>query len=169
MSKLAVSAAGGAMPAEGHKTRRALLTALASVPALAIPAVAIAATASDGSAEIIALSAEISRRVALGAPERVRIQLLLEQFDGPDNESPHWDAFVESEDFEEETELLFERLMAIPATTQASRAAKVRAFLVHCGCRNWRGPADPLDWEPQQARALLAEFAGMSAEEIANV
>jgi hypothetical protein len=36
MSKPTASAAGGAMPAEGHKTRRAALGALASVPALAI-------------------------------------------------------------------------------------------------------------------------------------
>jgi hypothetical protein len=134
---------------------------LASVSALALPAVAVAATATDGNAQIIALSAEISRRVAIETPERERIE--------PDNESPHWAAFVESEDFEEETELLFERLMAIPATTQTARAAKVRAFLVNVGGASWRGPAEPLDWQEQQARALLAEFAGMSAEEVVNV
>ncbi len=44
MSKLTVSAAGGAMPAEGLKTRRAALGALASLPALvAAPAAAFAA------------------------------------------------------------------------------------------------------------------------------
>ena len=118
-----------------------------------------------------ALSAEISRRVALETPARKRIELLLEQFDGYYNKSrsSHWDALGEIEEYEDETNMLFERMMAIPATTQAARAAKVRAFLVHVGCAPWRGPADPLDWEPKQARALLAEFAGMSAEEIANV
>ena len=151
------------------KTRRAALAALASVSALAIPVVAIAATASDGSAEIIALSAEILRRDGLATPERARIELLLEQFDGRPHESPHWDTFGDLEECEEETNLLFDRMMAIPAATQAARAAKVRAFLVYVECNNWRGPADPLDWQDKQARALLGEFAGMSAEEIANV
>jgi hypothetical protein len=157
------------MAVDKQHSRRAALGALASVSALAIPAVAIAATASDGSAEIIALSAEISRRVALATPARARIELLLEQFDVRPNESPHWDTFGDLEECEEETNLLFDRMMAIPAATQAARAAKVRAFLVHVGCNNWRGPADPLDWQEKQARALLGEFAGMSAEEIANV
>jgi hypothetical protein len=35
MSKPTVSAAGGAMPAEGHKTRRAALRLFAGAPALA--------------------------------------------------------------------------------------------------------------------------------------
>ena len=31
----------------------------------------------------------------------------------------------------------------------------------------WRGPKSNLDWEIEQARALLGEFAGMSEEELA--
>jgi hypothetical protein len=50
MSKQTVSAAGGAMPAEGHKSRRALLRLFGAAPALAIlpagPALALASTAS---------------------------------------------------------------------------------------------------------------------------
>ena len=46
MSKPTVSAAGGAMPAEGHKTRRAALALFGSAPALAIlPAAASPSTA----------------------------------------------------------------------------------------------------------------------------
>ena len=50
MSKPTASAAGGAMPAEGHKTRRAALRLFAGAPALAIlpagSALALASTAS---------------------------------------------------------------------------------------------------------------------------
>ena len=50
MSKLTASADGGAMPAEGHKTRRAALALFAGAPALAIlpagSALALASTAS---------------------------------------------------------------------------------------------------------------------------
>jgi hypothetical protein len=45
MSKPTVSAAGGAMPAEGHKTRRAALRLFAGAPALALPATAALAAA----------------------------------------------------------------------------------------------------------------------------
>jgi hypothetical protein len=67
------------------------------------------------------------------------------------------------------TDRLFARMMAIPATTQAGRAAKVRALLVHVMGKDWRGPGEPLDWPCEQARALLGEFAGMNAEELAAI
>ena len=52
MSKPTVSAAGGAMPAEGHRTRRAALALFGAAPALAVfPAVA----ASDADAELLGL------------------------------------------------------------------------------------------------------------------
>jgi hypothetical protein len=47
MTKPTASAAGGAMPAEGHKTRRAALGALASVPALAVLPVIASSTPID--------------------------------------------------------------------------------------------------------------------------
>jgi hypothetical protein len=68
-----------------------------------------------------------------------------------------------------QADVVFRRMMAIPCTTQAGRAAKVRPFLVHVGHHEWRGPGEDLNWPEEQARMLLAEFAGMSAEEIANV
>ena len=61
---------------------------------------------------------------------------------------------------------MFKRLMAMPAATQPSRAAKVRALIVHVMHGSWRGPASELDWDKEMARALLGEFAGMSAEEL---
>ena len=64
---------------------------------------------------------------------------------------------------------LFARLLAIPATTQIGRAAKVRALLVHVMRDEWRGPADEMEWEKEQARALLGEFAGMSEDELAAI
>jgi hypothetical protein len=39
-------------------------------------------------------------------------------------------------------------------------------------CRSdpeWRGPAGDLDWDIQQARALLGQFAGMTEEELAAI
>ena len=57
-------------------------------------------------------------------------------------------------------------MMAIPAMTQPGRAAKVRALLVHVLRDKWHGPFGPLDWEKAQARALLGEFAGLSAADL---
>ena len=60
MPKSTVSAAGGAMPAEGHKTRRAALALFGAAPALAIlPAAAIASSLpTDADAELFELLAE---------------------------------------------------------------------------------------------------------------
>jgi hypothetical protein len=57
-------------------------------------------------------------------------------------------------------------MTTIAAATPAGRAAKVRALLAHVCPDTWRGPSSDLDWEIQQARALLGEFAGMSEEEL---
>jgi hypothetical protein len=59
--------------------------------------------------------------------------------------------------------------MSIPATTQAGRAAKVRALIVYVMRSEWRGPASELDWDKEMARALLGEFAGMSAAELEEI
>ena len=58
-------------------------------------------------------------------------------------------------------------MMAIPATTQLGRAAKVRALLVHFMPNEWRGPGNDMDAGEEQVRALLGEFAGMSEDEFA--
>ena len=62
---------------------------------------------------------------------------------------------------------LFARMIALPAQTQAGRAAKVRTFLAFVANDDWRGPSRNLDWEIDAARKLLGEFAGMSEEELA--
>ena len=59
--------------------------------------------------------------------------------------------------------------MAIPVATQAGRAGKVRALLVHVCCDDWRGPASDLDWEKEQTPALLAQLAGMTEDELAAI
>ena len=78
-------------------------------------------------------------------------------------------AIGELADFEEETDRIFRRMMAIPATTQPGRAAKVRALLVHAMLDDWHGPAEELDGDNEMARALLGEFAGMTEEELAGL
>ena len=190
MSKPTVSAAGGAMPAEGHKSRRAALALLGAAPALAILPAAALATAPTvaGDGEILALSSEVLGRCAAADQfMSKRIWPFDEQFEHLLHDDPRpaeeriaaafaysvetgRDAAIgDLADFGEETDRLFDRMMAIPATTQPGRAAKVRALLVHVMRNDWRGPAGPLDWEKEQARALLGEFAGMSAEDLAAV
>jgi hypothetical protein len=64
---------------------------------------------------------------------------------------------------------LFARMEALPAQTPAGKAAKVRSLLVHVLGDEWRGPADDLHAEKAQARALLGELSGMSADDLAAV
>ena len=64
----------------------------------------------------------------------------------------------------EAADRLFERMKQIPARTQAGRAAKVRALIAHV---HWRGTDEEIDdYRIEQARLLLGELAGMSAEEL---
>lgn len=63
---------------------------------------------------------------------------------------------------------LWDRMKEIPAKTQAGRAAKVRALLVGVMGAEWRGE-EVDDWSYEQARNLFADFAGMTAVEIAAV
>jgi hypothetical protein len=173
-------------------TRRVALGALASASALAFPAVAIAAVAPpDADAELIALAAEIERLVAQGDEIRANrfdpfeetFQKLLEESlsVADPGELREWPAFVysrevgrdaaikERDELDEQADRLWRQMMTIPAATPAGRAAKVRALLVHV-CPEWRGPADDLDdWEKEQTRALLGEFAGMSEAELAAI
>jgi hypothetical protein len=79
------------------------------------------------------------------------------------------DAIEQLREFDEETDQIFYRMMAIPATTQPGRAAKVHALLVHVLGREWRGAASELEWDIAQARTLFGELAGISTEELADV
>jgi hypothetical protein len=166
--------------------RRAVLGALASVSGLSIPFVI--APSNDPDAELLAVSAEVLRMSAMTSEfEAAHIEPFNEKFEYLIHDDPReWDvrwaeaaawgrktgrdaAINKLGDMEREIDLVFRRMIGIPATTQAGRAAKVRIFLVHVGRSNWRGPGGPLDWDHEMARTLLGEFAGMSAEEIANV
>lgn len=45
----------------------------------------------------------------------------------------------------------------------------MRGLLVHALGSGLRGDASDPDWSHEQGRALLGEFAGMSAEELAAI
>jgi hypothetical protein len=163
--------------------RAALRSIFAASAVLAVPAAAQADTGDD--ADLLALSAEILRRCAEAEkfdaeqiePHEARFEEILDDETQP-FEVRFAAAWAFSDDvgrtaaidalgeIEQATDRLFDRMMAIPATTQPGRAAKVRALLVHIMRGEWRGPSGPLDWEKAQARALLGEFAGMSAADL---
>jgi hypothetical protein len=192
MPNARVRASAAALPAESPPSRRAALRLFAFAPALAImPAVAMAKSSVGGDREILALSAEIQRIAA--AADDISVQRALpfqEKFEdilrGPDpldhstwdersaaasaysRETGHEDACYEADQLDGQAGDLFQEMMAIPATTQAGRAAKVRAFIVHTG-RSWRGDSDNLGYDHDMARTLLGDFAGMSAVELAAI
>jgi hypothetical protein len=60
-------------------------------------------------------------------------------------------------------------MVAIPAATQPGRAAKVRALVFHVLHGKLRGDSENLEWDRAMVRALLGEFAGMTAEELAAI
>jgi hypothetical protein len=172
--------------------RAALFGTLASAGTLALPAVAIAAvTTPDADAELIALAAEIEQLCAVGKaiyaervdPFQETFQRLLEESlsAAAPGELNEWPPFVfsrevgreaaikERAEVDEQAGLLWEQMMAIPAATQAGKIAKVRTLLTFVHTDEWRGPTADLDWEKEQTRALLGQFAGMSEEELAAV
>jgi hypothetical protein len=168
--------------------RPADLGRIAGASALALPAVAALAAPQAPDAELLALSAEIVRRAAEAdefqkahvAPYHDQFEMLffdiskpralcVEQAYAYSRESGRDAAIEQLSDFEEVTDRLFDRLRSIPATTQQGRAAKVRALLAHVMHGDWRGPGEELDWDKDMARELLAEFAGMTQEEIAAI
>jgi hypothetical protein len=187
MSNDTVPAAAIGLP----KSNRRLFLVAGSAAALTATLKGIANAATTVDAEIIALSEEVLRLNAIADEiTETRIEPFTEQF--MDILDPHkegaldWDtrakaawgysrevgrcaAIEEVESVDEQADAVFKRMLAIPCTTQAGRAAKVRAFLIHVGRSDWRGPDGPLEWPESQARALLGEFAGMSAEELADV
>jgi hypothetical protein len=164
--------------------RRAALASIAAASAMLVaPAAALAATADDS--EIIGLSAEILHRAVIAAEiQATQIDALQDGFFAlldadPSNvkecaarafaynrECGRETAIREHAEIEQVTNRLFRQLMAIRARTDAGRAAKVRALLLHVMRDDWRGPARELDWDKEMARALLGEFAGISAEEL---
>ncbi|MFZ2104819.1 MAG: hypothetical protein WAV18_05425 [Roseiarcus sp.] len=178
MSKPTVSAAGGAMPAECHTTRRGALRFLARSTAqasalAALPVAALAAPHGDD-AEILALSAEVIRRSGVaddlneriepiesqrwiqeGLREDLTVEELWARTTAWSYATGREDAIKTLQNFDEETDRIYYRMMAIPATTQPARAAKVRALLIHVMGNEWRSPDSELDWNIAQARNSL--------------
>jgi hypothetical protein len=163
-------------------SRRAVLGAVlagGAVAAGALPAIVAKAEGTDS--ELFALEAEIGRLDATAKEIQAK---RIEPFDDAWLALVHTDftaagAFGRKSGREsavEEVEALhcqggrlFARMIALPAHTQAGRAAKVRTLLSYAAGDDWRGPSADLDWEIEAARQLLGEFAGMSEEELANV
>jgi hypothetical protein len=162
--------------------RGALGAVFAAGAALAAPR---AAHAAESDAELLALSDEILRRCAEAEqfqetrimPHEDRFQDIIRdeskawavrraEADALDVETGRSGLIIEQQAFGEATDGLFRRLMAIPATTQAGRAAKVRALLAHVLGSDWQGPEKEIDWDKRTVRSLLGEFAGMRAAEL---
>ena len=172
---------------ERQPSRRAALGFLARstarVSALAcLPAIAMAASPKGDDSELLAMEVEIMRLRGLAkAICAEKVDPFEDEFialmKGDGSEAAcafarsygRDDAIDEADAINLPADRLCERLMATPALTQAGRAAKVRVLLFDILGDDWRGPDSELDWHKSMARALLGEFAGMSAEEIANV
>ena len=151
MSKPTASAAGGAMPAEGHKTRRATLGFLARstarVSALAcLPAIAMAASPMGDDAELLAMEAEIMRLRGLAkAICAEKVDPFEDEFIAlmkGDGSEAAWafarsygrdDAIDEAETFHLPADRLCERLMRL----QRSRKPGERPRRVCCWWISW--------------------------------
>ena len=167
-----------------------VLVTSAALAGSAIPAVAsvpnIEALSPD--AKIIALSVEILRLCAVFARVRKeRLEPLEHTFmaiihDGEGTAKERYDAawvfsresgrdevVSEMESLDKQATLLFDRMKAIPTLTQVGRAAKVRCLVVFVLGDGWRGPSSELDWDKDETRALLGEFAGMNSGELAAI
>jgi hypothetical protein len=195
MPKPQFPATGGAMPAADHpNTRRrffllvghagAAAAATATLASRLSASAAIAVSAGDDSELLRLLAAIAALRDQSDEIERTRVLPNDEEW----YEIMHrdgWEAackfgiksgrdggIKESNDLLEKADRLFERMLALPAQTQGGRAAKVKALLIHAVSNNeptWRGPSDNLDFDIAATRSLLAQFAGMTEEEIASV
>ena len=184
MTNATTGANAPAMPTRRNALAAITRTAAQSAALAALPVAAIAAPGSDDDAEIIALSAEIVRlataadeiRAARVVPFEDRFREILRGEGDPKlalqkawayaADTGREAALDQIEEMDACADHAFFRMMANPAKTPAGRAAKVRALLAHVMRDGWRGPANKLDWDKEMARALLAEFAGMTAQEL---
>ncbi len=179
MSNDTVRANAHAMPADRRAVLRSLFAAgaLSSIPTGAVSAEAFAAP----DVEILALAAELVRvQRRLDDIKTTRVDpfeeewsaLLMRDWAAAETfglTSGRTAAIEEIERIDLAAVPAFRRMMALPARTQAGKAAKVRAVLTYVLTDEWRGPAADLDWDKEQVRALLAEFSGMNEAEVANV
>jgi hypothetical protein len=160
------------------QTRRNALRLFAGPPVLAILPMMMA----PSDAHLLAMEAEIMRLRGLAkAIYDEKVEPFEDEFHAlmrVGDEAAAWAfartcgrdaAITEADPFHLSADRLCERLMAPPALTQAGRAAKVRVLLSDILGDKWRGVADDLDWDIAQARTVLGEFAGMSAEDLDHV
>ena len=178
MPNTPVRAAATGLPNSRRAVLRSILAA-GAVAAGTLPAIVAKAEGTD--LELLALEAEIGRLGAMAKEIRTtRVEpfddawhaLVLTDFTAArtfGRESGREKAVVEIQEVDGKGAQLFARMIALPAQTQAGRAAKVRTLLSYAAGDDWRGPSADLDWEIEAARKLLGEFAGMSEEELANV
>jgi hypothetical protein len=173
----------------GISSRRFFLAA-GSAAAVFAGLKGVAHAAASGDAEIVALSAEVLHLNEVADEiTATRIEPFEEKFMAlldPQYSARDWDtraaaawgysrecgrcaAIEDVAGVDDQADAAFRRMMAIPSTTQAGRAAKVRALLIHVMRDEWLGPDSDLDWDKSMARTLLGEFAGMSAEELADL
>jgi hypothetical protein len=184
MPNTTVRAAATGLPNSRRAVLRSIIVAgaaVATVPAAGAMAATIASAADGADSELFALEAAIGRLDATAREiDAKRVQPFEDEWyalvlsDYPASrafsaESGREAAVVECERLTSQGASLFARMIALPAQTQAGRAAKVRTFLSFVANDDWRGPSRDLDWEIEGARKLLGEFAGMTEEELANV
>lgn len=184
MPKSPIPAAGGALSTEGQSRRRFFLFVGKAGAAAAATAACIGAPVQpdidlhSAIEQITSLYDRINEisSSSIDPYDGAYVDLILAKRYAEANEfSKQTGHFAAGELVEElflQADRLFEKLIATPAQTQAGRAAKVTALLRHVmqsKDQNWRGPSDDLHWDVALCRALLAEYAGMTEEEMANV
>jgi hypothetical protein len=160
------------------QTRRNALRLFAGPPALAILPMMMA----PSDAHLLAMEAEIMRLRGLARAIYVeKVDPFEDEFHAlmrVGDEAAAWAfartygrdaAITEAEPCHLSADRLCETLMATPALTQVGRAAKVRVLLFDILGDDWRGPDSELDWDIAQARTVFGEFAGMTAEDLADV
>jgi hypothetical protein len=167
-------------------TRRSILGA-ATVAAVAQPfAISIAGAvppeASGPNAQILALETEIHRlfdeaaqinleRVdpfsyefekLAGKWHRSRSEADLQAMRRFGEETGRDAAIDDADKFYDRADVLIRSMWAMPAQTNAGRAAKVRVFFEHVAGDFFKGQEPDLDWDAMLGRKLLLEYAGMN-------
>ena len=137
-------------------SRRHLVTVAAALPALAVPAVAVAQSAD---AELIALGDKLRRLW----PEYLAARSTLNEygFDPPDDISARYYAL------DWQTWELAEKIMAAPAHTLAGLGVKA-IVAIHAAPQFWDGPFQDTDWDQKGPRALIEAVCSLTGLDVAE-
>jgi hypothetical protein len=173
-----------------HLSRRRLLGAIASAPALAVPTLVAAQGADAGLFDLVAqwnaVRAEgdrVAAQVEVFAKEREALRA-----ERPPGNSRFWrpwkdllDAFDRDRGLDKLGDLedslgdkasdLVDAVIAFKAATEAGRQAQVSMVLMQADCPadRWRGHNRHMDYEPSRVRRLLGNFAGLDEETLAAI